>query len=573
MGFTYTSYFGLARINNSGPEAQNWAVTDSNPEVISKVMYALSRHTHGGATPIKYPGYNYVDPSTPTLFSLVESSTPTGGVLSPGTSVGARLSYVDSSGLETEASPERILDLSFPPNPPTGPGASAPVSTPVAGALGGGVYIYGITKTLGSGETELSSTSLVEVPYSSSAVGSYTVDLTFDALSDYSDGTTGIKLYRAAGLGSQFQLVATFTDAVTPAASTPIVFTDSGALQDAAVSPPIVSTFNKNRVARIVLSNLVHPPQAIFLKVYVTRTPGQYTANNLLEQVELAATPTLAGLDYLGSESLASDFPKNFSQLPLLPGKINLGTEAYGAPILTTNMNFAGYQGLQFVLPSGLSNSTPIDGALYYDSTSRTVKFRINGAWTSLATPTGGYVHSADEPGGHSATRIYHSANAGGVPANKIFDILATPIAYDPATPTQYRKVVQPVYRSAIETTNLQYSGTTQSNLLSLSQDIIPAFAGQWLEIIFTGGFIIDPQGASSATMSLQLEIDESLVQGEETYRSFTAPATPTHASAHIYFATPISNRIPLIRVKWLTTTGTITSLSKRRTLYAKLLL
>lgn len=518
-------------------------------------------------------------PATPTLIQVAEAATPTAGVLAPGTSIGVRMSYLDATGLETEASPESIITLSAVPQVANSPALGVPTSTPVPGAMGGGVYLYGITKGLGAGETELSATTMVEVPYPNNTTSSYTVDVTFDSIADYGDGTTKLKIYRSRGIGSTFSLVKTWTENLaTP--GLPVTFTDTGSLEDSTQTPPTVTSFNRNKAVEITTAGISHPSEMATLRVYITQIPGVYGTNHLLEEVDLStptgpnpATPVKNTFSYLGSESLAAEYPKDFSQLPTLPGKINLGTEAYGAPTLTANMNFAGYQAKNLVLPMNQAHSTPIAGALYYDSSTTSIKAYLGSTWSTLVAPGGSFTHSADEPGGHSAQRIYHSADATGTTAYNILSTIANPVTAG----LQFRKVVQPVYRSGAEDFDVSNSNTTivaggAGGLLSLGQAITPAFAGQWLELVFTGGFMIDPKGASSATMSLQFEIDSSLVQGEESYRSYTAPATPTHASAHLYFATPISTTIPTLRVMWLTSTGTITSFGKRRTLYAKLL-
>jgi hypothetical protein len=583
MGFLYSTYFGLVRINNTGPEAKNWAVTDYNPELTSRIMYALSRHTHGGATPAHYPGYNYATPATPTLIKVAEAATPTAGVLAPGTTLGVRMSYLDATGLETEASPEAVLTLSAVPQVANAPILGVPTATPVAGAMGGGVYLYGITKGLGAGETELSATTLVEVPYPSDSTSSHTVDVTFDPIAEYGDGTDKLKIYRSKGIGSTFSLLKTWTENLaTP--GLPVTFTDTGPLEDAAQVPPVVTSFNRNKAVEITAAGISHPADMATLRVYITQIPGVYGTNHLFEEVDLStptgpnpATPVKNTFNYLGSENLTADYPKDFSQLPTLPGKINLGTEAYGAPTLSADMNFAGYQANNLVLASGLASSTPINGALYYDSTSSSVKFRINGSWVTLATPLGGFSHSENESGGHSAQKIYHSVGAGGTTAYDILSIVATPV---PAG-QPFRKIVQPVYRSGVQATDLTTTSASFSQLVIVGDDIVPAFAGQYVEFVFDGDFIINPYAVSNpqgnATLSLQLDISTTLgvdtTAREQTYRSLLAPATPTtHSPMHIYFATPISRTVTSTEVKWLVSQGEARALAYRSALYAKLL-
>lgn len=577
MPFSNTTYFGLVRLSNTGPEAKNWAVTDYNPEISSKIMYALSGHRHTGATPINYPGYNYATPATPITVTLKEVAQATpGGVLAPGTTVGVRFSYIDAFGLETDASPEQILTMSSVIAAAAAPSTGPVVSTPVPNAITGGTYVYGITKGKGAGETELSPISIIEVPFNSSANSSYTIPITFDPIADYSDGTDKLFIYRAAGLGSTFQLIKTYTD--PGALGTPITITDAGAVENAAKSPPGASTFDRNKLLNINASALVHPAEARSLRLYITQTPGVYGTNHLLETVDLTtptgpnpSTPIKNEFNYLGTEAFQPEYPKEFSQLPQSPGKLNLKTEAYGAPILTDVMDFASYRANRFVLPLGLANAASTPGAVYYDSSTSSVKFNLNGSWTTLATPTGSFSHSTDEPGGHSAKRIYHSDNAGGTTAYTLFSTFATPV---PAG-RQYRKVVQPIYRSPLATPNVATTSATFSDLVALSQTVTPEFAGQWLEIIFTGDVIVNPGGASSAHTSFQFEIGAGGLSPDaiaESYRTVSAPATPLHVPIQLYFATPISKPVTTLKVSWLTSAGTSTSLGQRRQLYAKLL-
>lgn len=576
MAFSYSSYFGLIRLSNTGPEAKNWAVTDYNPEITSKIMYALSRHTHTGSTPIKYPGYNYANPATPITVTLKERSEATpGGVLAPGTTVGVRFSYVDAFGLETDASPEQTLTLSPIIEAPAAPTVGPIASTPVPNAITGGTYVYGVTKGKGAGETELSPVSVVEVPFNSTIGSSYTVPVTFDPIADYNDGTDKLYIYRSTGLSSTFQLVKTYNSA--DSLGTPITITDSGSLENASKSPPAASTFDRNKLMSINASALVHPADARDLRVYITQTPGVYGTNHLLETVDLTtptgpnpATPTKNEFNYLGSETFQAEYPKEFSQLPQAAGKINLGTEAYGAPVLTDHMNFNGFRANNIVLPSALANATPVTGGIYYDSGTSSLKFYTGSTWSTLSV-TGGYTHSTDEPGGHSANRIYHSNNAGGTTASTIFSAIATPV---PAG-SQFRKVVQPVYRSPLATPNVATTSATFSDLVALSQKVTPEFAGQWLEIIFTGDVIVNPGGASSAHTSFQFEIGAEGLSPDaiaESYRTVSAPATPLHVPLHMYFATPISKPVTTLKVSWLTSAGTSTSLGQRRQLFAKLL-
>lgn len=589
MGFTYSTYFGLARVNNTGPEAQNWAVTDYNPELSSKLMYALSRHTHTSATPLRFPGYRYNDPAaTPVVPLLGEVVTATpAGILAPGTTLAVRLAYEDSYGLETDASPEARLTLGTSTAAADPPDVSTPILINSPSGMTGGVYVYGITKLKGTSETELSNVAVIEVPFSTDATKSYNVNVTFDPIAEYSDGTDSLNIYRATGLNSTFQLLKKWTDnTVGPA--TPVSYLDTGALEDATKTPPAVNTFDRNKSLEINLRPIIStagatpPADARILKVYVTQTPGVYGTNSLFEEIDLTtptgpdpATPIKNLLHFLGSENLQPEYPKDFTQILTPPGKLNLKFETYGAPVLTENMDFNGFSANNLVLPSALGNATPITGGIYYDSGTSSIKFYTGSTWSTLSV-TGGYTHSENEPGGHSADRIYNSVNnAGGTKLTDLMDIIATPVPKGLGKRAA-RKVVQPVYRSTYNPseTDAQTTSTTLTDLISgVGTTIVPEFAGQWLEVNFNGSLFIDPQNAKLAIGSIQLEINNNAAEGQETYRSFSTLATPVHVPVSIYFATPISTSVSSLKVRWLVTAGgKMTAFALRRQLYAKLL-
>lgn len=370
MSVTETTYYGLTRVREQSPEAKDWATVDRNPEVFSLVLKAFEQHAHTGALGVKYPGYSATVPILPTL-----AEVNTGGVLTPGTTVGVRLSYVNAAGLETNGSPEIVLTLS----PATGrPLTPTLVSTAISpGALNGGTYIYAITKRKGSGETQISDVLPVTIPYDNT----YSVTVGFTKISDYpaGEGITGLNIYRSAGLSSGFQLVTTITD--TAAAT----FTDTNTIppENLNIAPPINNTFDASRKLSIDWSTITHPVGAQKLRVYITQQAGLWSTDHLHSEIDLTTSPP-PGVDYLGSETLGPGWPSNSSQIPNAPPKIDLGTETIGAPSLTADMDFNGFKAAEMVLGNTSQN---IEGALWYDTGTKKYRGYANGSQVDLSPP------------------------------------------------------------------------------------------------------------------------------------------------------------------------------------------
>lgn len=564
MAFLYSTYYGLTRISDTGPETKGWSATDSNFETLSRLIHAVEGHRHTASTPIFYPGYNSADPSTPTFVTLTEVTS--GGFLPPGSNIGVRAAYVDPNGLETDASPEKVLTLGSVPTRPTAPTAGSPTSTPVAGALVGGTYIYALTKQKSTGETQISDSVSINVPFAETANTTYTVPITFEPLNTYSgtDGSTALRLYRTTGFNTSFVLLKTITTADQSE------YTDTNAIESATTQPPIINTFGKNKKVAVDISGLSHPALAERLRLYITTQPSTWGTQNLFKDI-LLSTPYQSTYDFLGNEVLDKGWPQERTQVVGRFQKIDLGAEAVGGPTLTAHQNFNGYQAVKFRFPIGLAASTPMEGAAYIENTTATPSFRVRvgGNYQTLVVPGGSYSHSTNEAGGHSSTNIYFSTNPGGNSVYDILSVIATPVGLG----AQYRKPVQTINKIVPTTANYQ---TTSASLADLSEmsltNIVPDFAGQWMEFVYGGAFYINPQGTNGATLSTQLEINGNTTLLAETYRSFTAPtsSTPIHAPIHATYATPVSTTITSLKVKWLTSSGTVTSIGPRRTFYVK---
>lgn len=545
MAITQSTYYGFTRIREMSPDAQDWAVVDLNWDIVSKVIKTFEAHHHTGASGISYPGFNG---ASGIPHSLTASA---GGVLPPSATPGVRLSYIDSLGLETDANPEVTLASVATASPPITPAInSVQAASP---GLGGGTYVYAITKKKGTGETLPSPLATVNVSYDTT----YSVTLGFDAINTYSDGTTALNIYRAAGLNQPMQLVTTIT--VTSTAT----FVDTGSIpsQNTNIQPPTVSTFDAVRKVRISWASMTHPAAAKYIRVYVTQTGGMWSTSHLLSQVDISGGSPPTYIDYLGSENLASGWPKEVSQIASSPPKLNLGTEASGAPILTANMDFAGYQAQNMVLHN-TTTAHATNGAMWYDTSTTSIKARVNGSVVTIGSASaasGSYTHPAEDAGGHIAANIKHAAGSS-VTVKNIFDWFAN-------SSTGAR--VQATLSGTV-------SGTTSSpTMTSSTPAVMPEmtqtgpvrqFTSQKVVVHFSGTLKGDTQGM---TVSWGIEVNGALVTSRSMGVAYANQIFPAHSSIH-YTASGDSHTI---RVLWWVDTGIATAVSTNRNFYWQALL
>lgn len=371
QGSTNTGYATLSGTNYN---ALSW------PAVAGATGYDVIRVTGGtsqGSISLNQVGTTLSDTGL-TAAAYNPSRQPTitantsGGILAPGTTVGVRLSYVNALGLETDSCPEVTYTLPTPASRPLSPQlVSTTASTP---GLPGGTYLYVLTKVKGSGETTISDPLPVTIPFDAS----YSVTCSFNPVNSYTDGTTGINVYRTTGLSSAFQLVGQITSA------SQTQFTDNNTTAPALLNlaPPASSTFDATNKLTIDWTSInTYPADASKLRVYVTRQPGVWGTSHLLKEVDLLNLPPNY-VDYVGSETLGSGWPKNSTEIPSSPAKLNLGTEATGAPTLTADMNFANFKAQNF--KAGDPPTTPQNGNVWYDYTSNKLRAQINGSTIDL---------------------------------------------------------------------------------------------------------------------------------------------------------------------------------------------
>lgn len=306
----------------------------------------------------------------------VLSEISTGGILNPGATIGTRLAYVNDLGLETDGGPEAVITLSSAAARPLTPIFVSKTTT--SPGLAGGTYIYVMTKGKSTGETLASDALSVDLPYDSVNQ----VALSFNAINTYTDGTDKLHIYRAAGLSSAFQKVATITTASTT------TFTDTNTVlpENVNVQPPSTNTFDAAKKVRIDWSALTHPGTARLLRVYVTQQAGLWSTEHLVSEIDLTVGSPATTYDYLGTETLSTGWPKNSSQIPAAPPKLNLATEATGGFTLTADSNFAGFKAKNMNL-NFVPDVTMADGLLWYDSSTTKFRGRANGSTSDLSAP------------------------------------------------------------------------------------------------------------------------------------------------------------------------------------------
>lgn len=584
MPLTWTAYYGLARVQDGGPETKNWAVLYDNPQQIALMLKSLEQHHHNWATPMNYPGYNYATPATPTQGNLTLNETA--GSVSAGTSVGVRFSFLDNLGLETQASPEITLSLPATAARPDTPTAGPAAATPVPGALTGGTYVYAITKALGAGETDISNVVQVTVPFNATSTSSYTVPVVLaQTVAQYNaiDGTDSINFYRSTGYDASFVQLGTFTLADDPDATT---FIDDNTVA-ANTQPPQSPTFASNNSIGIDWSNLAQPTAATRFRVYITQQPGVYGSSSLLQDYPMnnPATPLPTNYSYMGTETLIADFPKEFSQGIGSPPPVYLPTEAYGAPYYSQPANAYGWETYNFVL-SDQNNTTPIQGAMYVDRQAMQLKVALAtpstaggpSTFTTFGGVGSGYSHPLAESGGHAASHILGSTQGG--PTQDLFNnIFTTPVGNSAAV---YRKSATTVYKATATPTTLQNStvGVWETMPDMVLSGINPDFPGQWLEVDFMSAMLLYSGGVNGQVVSTQLYINGVSVTDAYSVDSSTYNASNFigYATSRIHFATPITRSNNTFQVEWFVSyTGYVQSLGSNiagqgayRSLYVK---
>lgn len=549
MATSLSTYYGFVKVREMSPAARDWAATDGNYEVLSLLLKAIEQHSHTGATGLLAPGYDPDNPSDPPKFAL--ETNLTGGVLAPGASVSARLSYVDARGLETDSTGELAIETQEATAPPLSPILQS--ITPAAPGLAGGSYVYALTKRKGTGETTISDVLVVSIPYDTS----YSVTLTFDSIAqhDAEEGITAMNIYRSNGLNSPFQLVESVEN---PGQN---IITDNNTIggENVNIQPPTSSTYDATRSVRILFDGLLpYPAAAKFLRVYVSQTPNLWGDQTLLKEIDLSGTPP-EYVDYIGNETLLPGYPRYVSQIPDAAPKINLATDAIGVPVIDGNVDFSGFQAQNLRLHNNAgAPATPTNGYIYYDTSTNNVRAYINGGWVNWGVTAGtGYVHPVSETGGHPAGNISY----GGSNVALILERFADPI-------TGARFAIQGRVRAPGVTLNPTGSNTARNTLNFVPEMSFgsgsPSFNNQWIDVVFNGTFKLNTLGA---VLNLCFEVN-AVAQ---------SPFSVTAASADQLFTVTLDDsfQIPTgagytIKVLWWVSTGIVTAVGNSRRLIGK---
>lgn len=602
-----TTYYSLLRVREQGPEAADWAATDRNWDDISKILKFIEQHTHDGKAALTYPG-DSGDPNNPVL--PVITSSDTNGYLQPGDTIAARVAYVNSAGLETQATQEQTLALPGASPRPLTPSQSA--ITAKASTLAGGNYFYALTKVKGSGESAMSDLLPVNVPFDQT----YSVTIGFDPITAYtslvttgnitnatytvksipttvnmspgmkvtgtgipantlvvtvdsgtqvtlsnkatatttgvtltfSDGTTAINIYRTTGLDQGFQKITQITTTSTT------TFEDKNIIDPAnvGVQPPSVSTFDATRKVTIDWTAYTHPAAATALRVYVTQEVGLWGSNHLLKEVDLTVGSPDDSVDYLGNEVLEQGAPQNDTRIPSSPPKVNLSTGATGGLVASADSDFNGFLAKNMTL-GGSPTVTKVNGMVWHDSTTKQIIARLNATDIVVGTVTGAYSHPTESSGGHIAANIPFKASSG-VNAKTIFDWLADS--------TGNRKQVQTVTQSSASTVDPTSASTSPTMIPEMSITFTPSFSLQRIRLEFTGHF-----QASAAFSNISIALDLDSVTIDETTRTVTAGSTNANISISVACTIQLSAASHTVRALWWTDTGTIKSVAKRRIL------
>ena len=448
-----------------------------------------------------------------------------------------RLAYTDATGLETEAAPETYVTVPAIATPPqmtatpstytiAGSNSKAPKGQQVS-------YVVSLYNPSTGGETLPSDPKYIQFPSTTAAT---TTGIQLNGLPDLYNlvqpgATPYLKIYRAiGGIGGIYNLIGYATPAL--AAGTTIYKDDlknANPAYDATQRPPTIDSYNSNYYLNIDWSKIVKygaipsatPGQLEIsnsaainsLKLYVTQQSGIWGDTHLLNEYDQLDSTFPFAVTYAGTETLSKGYPLDDTRVLNAFAKIDLGTQATGAPIYTTQADAKGFPTQNFVVGSS-SVSTP--GALYYNGSGLTLQ---TGSGTVAlgsvsATPT----HDmTDQIHGHLAKNIAYGgsnnleqiANLFATPASTYPGALTTPATTYGTSTTSLSRISATIFnRKAVSDDATAFTNMTGSSSKALSSInagltmpvtnadcvsistgfdmlIFPAFIGQWIEVTF----------------------------------------------------------------------------------------
>lgn len=256
-----TSRFGL---NWFDGDAQPGSLADDNNKftgedrlILDRLLTAIEQHDH-------LPDSTTDDaPAVPTL-----TYASTGGALEAGTTYFYKLTFVDSKGLESDASDEASVVLPAQLDAPDAPGPD----TDTAGSLTPGLYYYALTAVRGSEESALGD----PVPVTLRA-DEHKVTLTLPALGV----ATSYRVWRMSDTEGFWRK---FSDVVTTGS-----FVDDGTATPAATDAPTANSGVATYAVTVQLqgadATLVQGAQFSGWKIYRSTTSGTYGGSSLVHYV------------------------------------------------------------------------------------------------------------------------------------------------------------------------------------------------------------------------------------------------------------------------------------------------
>lgn len=275
-----TKYFGLESFGPGGSISQNgYKFTQRDRETIDALLYTIYQHDHRPTQAVALVG-----PSTrPTV------TAGTGGTFKAGTTLYYRISYVDTNGNETQASPEQSVGFDPALTPPDAPVLT---SSSTGGSLAAGTYRYALAYYQTGGK------STTAPNYSSITTTGSTSVVTITFPTPVDTDADGWDIYRKDPTDSKYYFLKSVPITATPPTST----TDDGSTAlDCLITLPASNTTNGGNAATIAIASTDLPLASTVAswRIYRTSTSGSYPANSLLATV--TETTTEGGTDLVTS--------------------------------------------------------------------------------------------------------------------------------------------------------------------------------------------------------------------------------------------------------------------------------
>lgn len=260
----FTDHYGLQRLTTDDLSKNSFKFSEGDRILEDQLLYLGAeghRHTGGASANVAIT----VGP----VLTLVNGA----GFIPASTRVYYKITYLDTNGIETAASPESYIDTTAAVTSPTGPGLA---TSTTGGTLSPGPYYYVLSayQTFNSLETLASDARYVTIPYSTNTNAN---TLTFPALPS---GATGFNIYRKSPSSVSYRYLASVNMA---AATPPTTYMDTGAIAETqSRSLPVANTtVTQNSVTVSIAGATPSIPAGYSWRIYRTYVTGDYS-NSLL---------------------------------------------------------------------------------------------------------------------------------------------------------------------------------------------------------------------------------------------------------------------------------------------------